>query len=254
MLKPKAASLAACGSLILLFSGCLSAQSQDDELKFNDPSKRFAVAVYGMYVSSSELQNNPRSTDPFEKNAMIELDGGFGYGAEVQYNPGLFNTDIILYVSSEYLKIDQRDLVLDFIDGANRYTVGMREEFYMVPVEAGIKWPLPVGTDNFGIYIGGGAGMYFGDRTRTVINLSSSTIKRIPGFSLNVLAGLEYFAARNLSANLELKFREAYFDVESKFGSNIITINGVQFQLTNPFYSRLLVDGVRISAGFKYHF
>jgi len=244
----------AAAVIFMMIARCSFAQSQDEELKFFDPGKKFAVSVFGMYVSSSELQNNPRSTDPFEKNAMIELDGGFGYGGEFIFDPGIFNTDILLYVSSEYLKIRQSDLVLDFDDGTNRYSVGMVEEFYMIPAEAGIKWPLPVSSENFRIFIGGGAGVYFGDRTRTITYLKSSTVDKIPGFSLNVLAGMEYFVARNLSANLELKFREANFDVESKFSSNTIDINGVQFELTNPFYSRLLIDGVRISAGFKYHF
>lgn len=239
---------------VLLTASCSIAQTHDDEPGSPAPPKKLSIAVFGMYVSSSELQNNPHSANPIEKNAMIELSGGFGYGAEIGYNPRFFDTDIMFYVSSEYLRIDQRDLVLDFDDGTNHYTVGMREEFHMIPVEGGIKWPLPVSTDNFKIYIGGGAGVYFGDRKRTISYLQSTTINKIPGFSLNVLAGVEYFAARNISANLELKFREANFDVESKFNSNTININGVEFELTNPFYSRLLIDGVRISAGFKYHF
>lgn len=243
------------GAVILLTASFSIAQTTNDELVHRfDPTKKFSITAFGMYVSSSELQNNPHSTDPIEKNAMIELDGGFGYGAEIGYNPGIFDSDIMFYVSSEYLKIDQRDLVLDFDDGTNHYSVGMREEFYMIPVEAGLKWPLPVSSEEFKIYIGGGAGMYFGDRKRTISYLQSSTINKIPGFSLNILAGVEYFVARNLSANLELKFREANFDVESKFNSNRIIIEDAEFELTNPFYSRLLAEGVRISAGFKYHF
>ena len=124
----------------------------------------------------------------------------------------------------------------------------------MIPLELGIKWLLPVSTDNFKLYIGGGGGIYFGDRTRTMQNLVSSNIEKTPGFSLNILSGIGYYIARNISVNFELKFREASFDIESKYNSNIININGTQYSITTPFYTRFNVDGVRISAGLKYQF
>jgi hypothetical protein len=242
------------GAIIMLIAPLLMAQTPDDGIRFYDPSKNFSVTVFGMYISSSGLQNNPLSADPYEKNAVIEMDGGFGYGGELTFNPRFYDTGILLYLSTEYIKINQDDLALYFDDETNHYVIGMREHLYMTPIEAGIKWPLPINTDLLHVYIGGGAGIYFGDRTRTISYLRSTTNYTRPGFSLNILAGMEYYVARNLSANFELKFREANFDVESKFNSNTIDINGVQFELTNPFYSRLLIDGVRISMGFNYHF
>ena len=67
-----------------------------------------------------------------------------------------------------------------------------------------------------------------------------------PGFSLNVLTGVDYYVGKNLAANVELKFRDAAFDTQSKY--NYITT------LPNPFTTRLIADGVRITAGIKYDF
>lgn len=241
-------------SSILEISISSFAQSPESDGNFFDPSRKFSVYLYGTYVSSSELQNDPKSSDPIERDATVELDGGYGYGAEIMYDPGIYNSGIRFFLSSEYLKVDQSDLEFILDNGSTQGKVRMREKFTMVPVEFGVKWNLPVTSDNLKIYIGGGGGVYFGNRTRNIADLQSTTVNTKPGFSLNILSGLEYFAARNLSADLELKFREASFDVESKFSENQINVNGTVYQLTNPFYSRIIVDGVRVSLGLKYHF
>lgn len=243
-----------CGCSFLLFLSNSYAQSDPGKLSFNDESKHFCLSFYGTYVSSSQLQNDPRSPDPIVRNMLLDLKGGYGYGAEFDYKPNFYNLNLIFFLSSEYLRINEGDLAFTFNDGTNAADVSMKEDFTIIPVEAGVKWHLPVGTENFKIYIGGGGGVYFGNRIRTIANLQSTTISTQPGYSLNVLSGLEFYFARNLSANLELKFREAYFDVESSYTTNSIIINGTVFQIENPFYSRLIVDGVRISLGLNYHF
>jgi len=243
------------GAALFLFpSVCLYGQAEETDVNRFDPSKRFSIHIYGTYVSSSELQENPRSSDPIERDATIELDGGFGYGAEIIYDPGIYDLGIKLYLSSEFLKIDQRDLEMLFDNGAQRDKVKMREELILIPVELGVKWLLPVSGRDLKVYIGGGGGVYFGKRTRYLGSLESSMLEAKPGFSLNVLSGIEYFFARNLSGDAELKFREAFFDVESKFNESSIIINGTNYPISNPFYSRLIVDGVRISLGINYHF
>ncbi len=240
-------------SLLLLGFLC-EIDAQENQQRYYDPEKKFSLSLYGTYISSSELLENPRSTDPFEKEAATELNSGYGYGAELNYMPPFFDSDLFFYLSVEYVKIKSSGLILRLSDGMNRVSVRVNEQFTMVPVELGIKWLLPVSSDNFKIYIGGGGGFYSGNRTRTLQNLVSSTIRSYPGFSLNILTGLGYYIARNLSANVELKFREASFDAESKYDSSTIVVNGTQYSLVNPFYTRFNADGVRISAGLKYQF
>lgn len=225
-----------------------------ENIRYFDPEKKFSFSLYGTYISSAELQNNPRSTDPIERNATIDLDGGYGYGAELNYEPPLFGLGLIFYVSTEYYRSKTNELVMRLTSGENAANVRINENYSLIPVEAGIKWFLPVSTDNFKIYIGGGGGVYFGDRTRTLYNLGSHNISKQAGFSVNILSGLGYYIARNLSANFELKFREASFETESAYNTNSISVNGIQYGLENPFYTRFIVDGVRLSAGLKYHF
>lgn len=231
-----------------------SQKVQKKEELFN-PNKKFSISLYSTYISSSQLQNDAKSTDPIERNATIPLSGGFGYGAELNYKPSQWKADITFFLSTEFFKVTQRDLYLRFEQGNSSANVAMKESFRMIPLEMGLKWDLPVSSNNFKIYIGGGGGLYFGDRTRTIgTSVESYTTFKKPGFSLNVLTGIEYYLERNLSADFEFKFREGSFDVESSFHQNLITVNGVDYILQNPTYSRIIVDGVRLSLGLRYNF
>ncbi|MBZ0201951.1 MAG: outer membrane beta-barrel protein [Ignavibacteria bacterium] len=242
------------GSILILNPYFLYSQSKFEEINYNSGSGNFAVYAYGMYISSAELQDNIKSNIPFLRDASIELNGGFGYGGEFTFNPRIRDLDIVFFISAEYLKAKDDQLALFFQQDTNSANVRFREEYQLFPIEAGLKWNLPVGTEKFKIYIGGGAGLYFGSRTRTLGNLKSFESSVTPGFSMNVLAGTEYFVARNLSLDFEFKFREASFDSESRFSTECITVNGINFVLDNPFYSRIIVDGPRLSLGFRYHF
>ena len=245
------------GLIIILFGilqiSVLFSQTKENTRYF-DPAKRFSVSIYGTYVSSAEMQNHPRSADPIERDATINLNGGYGYGAELNYEPPLFDLGLVFYLSTEYFRSRTNELVMRLTNVENTAQVRINEDYSIIPVEAGIKWSLPVSTDNFKIYIGGGGGIYFGDRTRTMQDLTSYNIGKQAGFSLNILSGLEYYIARNLSANFELKFREASFEAESAFNKNVMIINGTQYGIESPFYTKFIVDGVRLSAGLKYQF
>lgn len=242
------------GSALLLSPYFLYSQSIHTNTLYSNSDNRFSVMIYGTYVSAAELQDNYRSNIPFLRDASVELYGGYGYGAELTFNPGIGELGIIFYLSSEYLKAKDDDLVMRFEQDTNRANIKFTQEYELYPIEAGIKWYLPVSSDRFKIMIGGGGGVYFGNSSRSLGNISSSAVSNTPGFSMNVLAGLEYFIARNLSANFEFKFREASFDSESNYSSDAIVISGVEYSLENPFYSRFLVDGARLSLGLKYHF
>lgn len=240
--------------MLLIYIAPQVVMAQESSDRYYDPEKKFSFSLHGTYVSSSELLENPMSPNPIEREAATDLNSGYGYGAELNYAPPIFESDVLFYLSAEYLKVNTDGLVIRLSNGINSTTVRINEKFTLIPIEFGLKWLLPISTDYFKLYIGGGGGMYFGNRVRTILDLVSSNIQMKPGFSLNVLTGMEYYIARNLSANLELKFREASFDAESKYNTSSITVGGTQYAITNPFTTRFIVDGVRISAGLKYQF
>lgn len=242
------------GSVIMLSPYFLYAQNSKDEIIHYNGNSKFTLKVFASYVSSAELHNNIKSSISFIRDASIELNGGYGYGAEVTFNPGFSIFDVVFYFSSEYLKVKDDELILRFENDSAANVVRFTEEYKLIPLEGGIKWYLPVSTDRFKIFIGGGAGLYLGSRNRFVGPLYTTNLNKKAGYSMNVLAGLEYFVERNLSLDFEFKFREAFFESMDKFNEDQITINGNVYSMDNPLHSRLLIDGTRLSVGLKYHF
>lgn len=225
-----------------------SQQAENKNIPFSDPSKRFSVSVYALRVSSAELMDNIYSEEPLLRDLSTELKGGYGYGGEITFNPRIYDLGLIFYFSSEYFKIKDDGLVAaEVFNDTTILRARYIEEFSMIPVEAGLLWNLPVGSDRFKIYIGGGGGIYFGERKRTIGGVSTEKVNTKPGFSLNVLSGVEYFIARNLSVDFKFKFREGSFESEDKFIKNVPIFN-------RTINSRIIVDGVRLSAGLRYNF
>ena len=242
------------GSIYQLNPCFLYSQITNPEHTVYNESGKFTIYIYGTYVSSAELQNDISSHIAFLRDASVELSGGYGAGGEISFNPGFANLGLSFYLSSEYLKVNDDELLMRLDQDSSYINYRVGEEYTLIPLEAGLKWRLPVSTERFKIYIGGGGGVYFGDRTRTIAGLQSYTVSKKAGYSMNILAGLEYFVARNLSVDFEFKFREASFDNESRFNSDFVTVNGNNYPIENPINSRFIVDGTRISAGLKYHF
>jgi hypothetical protein len=251
-LNKKIKSLIIAGSISVLSPYLLYSQTKTDQ--YHDPGKRFSVMVYGTYISSAELQNDLNAESPFLRDASIDLAGGYGYGGEILYDPGITNVGIKFYLSSEYIKVRDDELAFRFENDSASANVRFVEEYQMIPLEAGLKWPLPISSDKFKIYIGGGGGIYWGDRTRSIGSLKTEKISSTPGLSLNILSGIEYYVGRNLSLDFELKFREASFESENKFSQDYIIVNGETYALEKTVNSRIIVDGVRISFGLKYNF
>ncbi|HJY64766.1 MAG TPA: hypothetical protein VJ455_11470 [Ignavibacteria bacterium] len=236
--------------IAILNCNIIYSQPNIDSRLFFDPLKRFSLKLSGTYISSTELQNNINSSNQIERDASTELDGGFGYAAELTYDPKLGNSEIYFFISSEYFQHKQKDLYIRYYEDTNFYSVNFEEQFYFIPIEAGIKWNLPVSGQNLKIYIGGGGGVYFGNRKRIIRGLVTTTNHVNPGYSINVLSGIDYYIARNLCAAFEFKFREAYFEVESQFDSKLKTVYG----FPNPLTSRIVVNGTTLSLGLKYSF
>ena len=241
------------GSILILSPYFLYSQNKDAAVLYNTDGI-ITFQVYATYVSSAELQNDLGSSISFLRDAMIELKGGYGFGGELTFNPRFNEVDLVFYLSSEYLKVKDDELIMRFENDTAVSNVKFIEEYDILPLEAGLKWHLPVSTERFRVFIGGGAGLYFGNRTRTIGPYKTSPVSRKPGFSMNVMAGMEYFFQRNLSLDFEFKFREATFDSKDEFEVDQVTINGNVYDMGNPVYSRVLVDGTRLSLGVKYHF
>lgn len=236
--------------LILFLIIPLSIYSQEHpNIKFNNG---FSIIPYVSYVSSATIQLYPYSNNLAEKSQIDELTGGYGYGFTVRKK--LFREDLTFGISVEYTNIKDESLVQTFMNDSLTVRARVTEELTVIPVEFTGYFNLPDFSEDLRIFLGGGLGVYFGDRKRTVLNIESKTVSKKTGFSIVVLSGMEYKFSKQFSGVFEVKFREAEYKVKSEYPVSEIKINGVIYDLDRDLNSKIFVDGLKLSLGISYNF
>lgn len=224
-------------------------------LKTNSDSPFFSdVIVSGSlnYVSSATIQLAPYSADLVERNSTLDISGGYGYSFSLRTK--LFRNDLFLGVTAEFIKIQDNDAVLTLEGDTSVARIKLTESITAYPVEFTAYFNVPSFQENLNIYLGGGIGLYSGDRKRKFLNYESETISKSFGLSLVVLSGIEYYFEKNFMSFMELRFRDGEYDVKSKFPLDFVNINGVSYPLGKEINSKIFLDGLKVSFGLGYRF
>ncbi len=233
---------------VFLIPGILNSQTKTEITLGSGFSLRTSVN----YVSSATIQADPFSQSLFERNVFEEISGGYGYG--VLLRKRLFRDELSFGISAEYVSILDEELTETFISDSVTIRARVKEEITMIPIEVMGYFNIPDFTEDLKIYFGGGVGVYFGDRKRTVLNIQSKTISKEPGFSFVVTSVMEYFFSRNISGVFEVRFRQGEYKVRSEFPVQGFTINGISYELKQNLNSKIFVDGLNLSLGVAYNF
>lgn len=234
--------------IILAIPFCVNAQ----HVKTIDFKSGYSIIPEVTFVSSATVQLYPYSPDPFQRNYTDELEGGYGYGFE--FRKKLFREDISFGISVEFIKIKDNSLTQTFYNDSLTVKARVTEELSVIPLEFTGFFNLPRFSEELGFYLGGGLGIYFGDRVRTVLNIQSTTLSKRTGYSFVIMSGMEYKFSNDISGIFELKFRQAEYGVQSKFPVNQINIHGNIFDLEQNLNSKIFVDGLKLSLGLSYNF
>ena len=236
--------------VVYIFCFCSEGKTQG-LLKIN--SENFQISVLGNFVSSATIELNPFSNNSIDKFASEDINGGYGFGFSIKKR--LFSENFYISLSTEYIKLndDQNSEYLYYND-TNFLKVRVYETIWMVPVELSVLFDIPSISDELKIYLGGGIGVYFGDRIRRIINFETETISRTPKLNLQVLCGMEYRLTKYLSAILQVNFRTAQFNVQSRYPADRFTYQGYDYLFAKDINSKIYIDGLKVCLGLGYNF
>jgi hypothetical protein len=238
--------------LLFIFILLYSTNSKSQNLSEISIGKGYSIMPSVEYVSSATVQLYPYSKDIFQRGQTEELNGGYGYGISIRKK--LFRQDLSFGITTEFLKIFDDELTETFENDTIRVKARVSEELWIVPIEFSGYFNIPNFTDDLNIYLGGGLGIYFGDRKRTVLNIESKTISKDPGYSLIILSGMEFLFNKQFSGIFEIRFRQGEYFVRSEFPVSSININGINYPLEKNLNSNIFVDGLKLSLGIAYNF
>ena len=206
----------------------------------------FAVVLKGNLTTSSLIYVTPDAPDPVEQGNTFNLSGAFGYGAEVRYR--IPESNIALGLGADYLSSSGTGTLngtaIPTTDGYTAFTVELTGYFI-----------LPLSGERFGVYMGGGGGAYFGNRTYSLAGVEAASVDNTPGFAIHVVGGISYTFLEGVQGLFEMKFRDLQFSSVSAFRVPAIRYQDTMINIgTAPFRSRVETDGIVFQLGIAYSF
>ncbi|HLF15658.1 MAG TPA: hypothetical protein VI932_12305 [Bacteroidota bacterium] len=207
---------------------------------------RYSVSISGSLTTSSKLFLNPNARDELIRGSFSPINSVFSFGADARRDlPAL---GLRIGLGAEYIS---RTIISAVPNSPN--TIPIEDGYSAVPVELTGYFSIPVGGESFDFYMGGGGGIYFGERTYRYAGVDAVTLDRsiMPG--IHVLTGLEYLVDGRFSMRTELKFRNVQLETVQKFPVFSTVYEGTTVPLPqDDFTSRIQIDGMHISLGLVY--
>jgi opacity protein-like surface antigen len=209
----------------------------------------FSVVAKGNLSTAGHVFLNPHAADPVARSQATSITDFFGYGIEVRYHPP--GSMLAVGISTDRIVSRQTS---DVRLGAGR-TVPEEEGYVLMPVELTGYFLIPITDGPMGVFMGGGVGLYYGERRYSLAGASAASTTTSPGFGIHVLGGVQYRFTQAFSLSMELKFRDAQFEATNAFAVTSVRYGATQVTLPGkPFDSSIHTDGMVLQLGAAYSF
>lgn len=208
-----------------------------------------SVSLFGSFTTSSKLFHHPNDADEFYRSQYLPLDDIFGFGIDYRRNFSSWRLQAGLTI--EFLfKTEQY-----FLPSTDKKQIRASDGFITIPIELSIYFIIPVGGPTIRPFIGGGVGLYWGQRLYEYANVRARTINQEIGGGIHVVSGAEYTLTSLISLRAEIKFRDVQFKATNKFSQEAAVYNGSIITIPQePFASRVHIDGMMFTLGTIFHF
>lgn len=203
-----------------------------------------SVAVYGSMNENAQIFSHPNSPDPILRQQTEILGSVLGAAADWRYR---IYPSISLNLRGEYVAMEHE--TTDPV--GTPITRGLRVYVF----EGSALFSLPFSSERFDMYVGGGLGLYSGERVYAVAEIQAEHVSASPAVGIQVIVGAEYLLAVGIGIRFELLFRDPQMSVENRFPRSSVTSHGVTYPLsTDPFRSNVNLNGNVYSLGLFYSF
>jgi len=208
----------------------------------------YSLSVRGSFTTSSKLFFNIGEPSEFLRNQYFALDDVLGIGFDVRRS--FAESRLQVGISVEYLGTRET-----FAAVVSSGTVPVVNGYWAVPIELSGYFLIPFSTADLRLYIGGGLGIYLGERRHSVAGETAAIISSTPGAGIHVTTGLEYSLTKWFALRSEVKFRDLQFESTHRFDKDFVVYNGRTVVLDKtPSRSRVNVDGMTLDAGIVVRF
>jgi outer membrane protein W len=205
------------------------------------------IAVNAVYTTSAAIYLNPNSSNPEVRNRSFTLENIWNPGVDIKYR---FTNEFILGFNIEYMKKTGYAPNLTAFINNQVFVFEVEDGLSVIPIELTAHYYFPFSTEDFKFMMGGGLGYYIGEFIRKFQDVDLEITQRKFALGFHVSASMDYIIVENLSARLEMKFRNPQYTVTSKYSKTEVTYQGNIIQLPeNAFDTKVDVDGLTFILG-----
>ena len=203
-----------------------------------------SVALYGSINEHAQIFSHPNSPDPVLRQRAEALGSVLSAAADWRYR--IYPT-ISLNLRGEYVALEN--------ETADPVGTPVTHGLHVYVLEGSALFSLPFTSERFDMYVGGGVGLYSGERVYTLADVRAEHVSASPAVGIQVIVGAEYLLALGIGIRFELLFRDPQMSVENRFPRTSVTSHGVTYPLsTEPFRSNINLNGNVYSLGLFYSF
>jgi hypothetical protein len=208
-----------------------------------------SFSLFGTFTTSSKLFHHPNDPDEQLRSEFLPFDDLFSAG--VDFRRSFSDLRLQIGLSIEYLTTTN---VFDLPAGTA--TLRVTDGFTVYPVELTGYFHIPVGSEKIKLFMGGGGGMYVGERVFEYNGVYARPTEHPLGFGIHIVSGMEYFLNPLVSVRGDIKFRDVQFQTTNRFSPGAVVADPSFAYVggTSPFSSRISVDGMAMHVGVAYHF
>jgi outer membrane protein W len=212
---------------------------------------KLGISLNAVYTTSAEVFLNPNSSDVEARNKSFLLEDIWDPGLDIRYR---FSSEFILGLNIEYIEKTANLPNLTAFIGNQVYVFEVEDGFRTIPIELTAYYFFPFSTDHFKFLMGGGLGYYYGQFIRKFSDVDLEVSQRKISVGIVVATSLDYMIFDNLSARLELKFRNPQYNVISKYTKTEVEYQGNSVELPeNPFETKVDINGLTFVFGVVFH-
>lgn len=217
--------------------------------------KFFSLVFRGNLTTGSQLFPMPNASDPFDRAQYLPINDILGVGIELRYR--IPETNLAFGISAEYLRTTTDNNTVSFYGGPNspikvvgNSRIPVEDGYRVIPLEATGYFLIPISGPTFGVYMGGGAGAYFGHRIFRIAGTEAGATNSGVGFGIHVLGGMSFTFTDFFALSAEMKFRDLQFESTNAFSRATIHYGDSDVSVsTEPFDSRVHTDGIVFQLG-----
>jgi hypothetical protein len=220
------------GCLIFLLSTGAFSQRTDN-----------SVTIYAGFNDGGQIFISPQSPDPVQRQQTYSIGGAYCISAAWRYR--LFST-VSLELRGEYVSHEEVDI--------DPIGTPFKHGFRVALLHSSALFSLPFSGERFEMYVGGGVGLFGGQRIYSVAGIEAERISTVPAFGIHVLVGAEYLITAGFGIRFETLFRDPQMSAENRFDQNSVVSQGVTYRLqTNVFRSNINLNGNVYSVGLSWY-